>query len=68
MMTIYADEIQPGDVLQYNGCQHQIIRIERRAGWAWPIGIDATGWAIALGHHPIDVQRIAVFSAAQVAA
>jgi hypothetical protein len=57
--TIHADELQPGDVFVYDGRNHQITRIDRRDGWAWPIAGDDTGWAIALGHQLIDVDRTA---------
>jgi hypothetical protein len=57
MTAIRADELQPGDVVVYNKHNHRIIHVDRRDGWAWPIAIDDTGWAIALGHHLIDVYR-----------
>ena len=57
MTTIHADQLQPGDVVVYNGHHHQITHVERRRGWAWPIAADDSGWAIALGHELIDVHR-----------
>jgi hypothetical protein len=57
MTTIHADELQPGDVVAYDGRHHQITRVDRRDGWAWPVAADDTGWAIALNHHLIDVHR-----------
>jgi hypothetical protein len=57
MTTIHADELQPGDVVTYDGHDHQITRVDRRDGWAWPIAADDTGWAIALDHNLIDVHR-----------
>jgi hypothetical protein len=57
MTTIHADELQPGDVVVYDGHNHKITRVDRRDGWAWPIAADDTGWAIALDHHLIDVHR-----------
>jgi hypothetical protein len=57
MTTIHADELQPGDVVAYNGCTRQITRVDRRDGWAWPVAADDTGWAIALSHDLIDVHR-----------
>jgi hypothetical protein len=57
MTTIHADELQPGDVVAYNGRSHRITRVHRRDGWAWPVAADDTGWAIALNHHLIDVHR-----------
>jgi hypothetical protein len=59
MTTIYADDLQPGDVVDYHGLPHQITRVDRREGWAWPIGFDDAGWAMALGHDLIAVQRAA---------
>ena len=50
MTTIRADEVHPGDAIDYHGELHHITRVERRDGWAWPIACDDTGWAIALGH------------------
>ena len=63
-MTIYEDEIQPGDVVEWGGCQRQIVRIDLHAGWAWPIAVDACGWAIALGHRLVDVRRSVLCAAA----
>jgi len=58
MATIHADELQPGDVLLRDGRNHTITYVDRRDGWAWPIAMDGTGWAIALDHHHlIDVER-----------
>jgi hypothetical protein len=57
MTTIHADELQPGDVVAYDGRNHRITRVDRRDGWAWPVAADDTGWAIALNHHLIDVHR-----------
>jgi hypothetical protein len=55
--TIHADEIQAGDALTWDGQPHRIIRVERHEGWAWPVAVDGSGWAIALDHHVIDVDR-----------
>lgn len=57
MSMIHADELEPGDVVVWNGCDHAIIDVYQRAGWAWPIAMDGTGWAIALDHHLIHVDR-----------
>ena len=57
MTTIHADELQPGDIVAYDGHRHVITNVERRDGWAWPVAADGTGWAIALGHQLINVQR-----------
>ena len=59
MTTIYADDLQPGDVVEYHGLAHHITRVDRRQGWAWPIASDDTGWAMALGHDLIAVRRAA---------
>ena len=59
MTTIHAHEIQPGDVVVYGGRIHQITRVDRRDGWSWPVAADDTGWAIALDHNLIEVQRTA---------
>jgi YD repeat-containing protein len=48
-MTMRADEVHPGDAIDYYGELHRITRVEHRDGWAWPIACDDAGWAIALG-------------------
>ena len=55
--TIHADELQRGDVVVHHGQPRRITCVDRRAGWAWPIASDGTGWAIALSRTRIDVQR-----------
>jgi hypothetical protein len=55
MATIHADELQPGDVVVYDGQHHRVARVDRRDGWSWPIAADDTGWAIALDHELIDI-------------
>ena len=57
MTTIYADDLRPGDVVDYHGELHRITHIERCDGWAWPVAYDDAGWAMALGHDPVDVRR-----------
>jgi hypothetical protein len=57
MTAIHADELQPGDVLVWDGRNRTITDVDRRDGWAWPIAVDGTGWAIALDHQLIHVQR-----------
>jgi hypothetical protein len=57
MMTIHADDLQPGDVVVYDGYVRRVTRVSRRDGWAWPVASDDSGWAIALGHALIDVER-----------
>jgi hypothetical protein len=55
MTMIPADELQPGDTVVWDGRCHTITNVDRRDGWAWPIAVDGTGWAIALDHHPVHV-------------
>jgi hypothetical protein len=58
-MKIYAEQVRPGDVVAYDGHSRRISHVDRRDGWAWPIASDGSGWAIALGHRLIDVNRTA---------
>ena len=58
-MKIPADEIKPGDIIEYHGTAHRVSHVDRRAGWAWPVAFDDAGWAIALGHGLIAVRRAA---------
>jgi hypothetical protein len=57
MTSIHADELRPGDVVQYLGTSHVVSRIDRVDGAAWPIACDGTGWAIALGRELVFVER-----------
>jgi hypothetical protein len=57
--TIYAEELQPGDVLEYGGHAHYVTHVDRRNGWAWPVAFDDHGWAMALGHSLVVVHRAA---------
>lgn len=57
MITIYTAELKPGDVIDDHGIEHRVAHIERHPGWAWPIAFDDNGWAIALGHDLIAVER-----------
>jgi hypothetical protein len=59
MTTIYADDLQPGDVVDYDGHPHHVAHVDRRDGWAWPVAFDDTGWAMALGHDLVAVHRAA---------
>jgi hypothetical protein len=59
MTTILAHDLEPGDVVDYDGELHQITQVRRRDGWAWPVAYDNTGWAMALGHNLIVVNRAA---------
>jgi hypothetical protein len=56
-ISVHADDLRPGDLINYGGRPHRITDILRRAGWAWPIAVDGTGWAIALDHRPVYVWR-----------
>jgi hypothetical protein len=57
--TVNADDLQPGDIVDYRGERHRVTHIERRDGWAWSIASDDTGWGIALDHQPLVVHRAA---------
>ena len=56
-MSIRADQLQPGDVVEYDGQFHSVSQVERRPGWAWPIAADDHGWAMALGDRLVYVLR-----------
>jgi hypothetical protein len=56
-ISIHADELRPGDLLDYAGQPRRITNVVRRSGFAWPIAVDGTGWAMALGHRPLTVRR-----------
>jgi hypothetical protein len=57
MTEIHADELRPGDIVEYHGERHVVCRVDRNAGASWPIASDDTGWAIALGEETVFVQR-----------
>ncbi len=59
MTTIHADELRAGDVVEYHGAPHRVSHVERGAGWAWPVAFDDEGWAIALGHGLVVIDRTA---------
>ena len=40
MITIHADELRTGDVVDYKGELHTVAHIEREVGWAWPVAFD----------------------------
>ena len=56
-ISIHADELRCGDLLEYGGQPHRIADVRRGAGSAWPIATDGAGWAIALDHRPVRVWR-----------
>ncbi len=55
--TVHSSELRPGDLLVDGGRPHRITDVVRRPGGSWPIAVDGTGWAIALGHRPVTVYR-----------
>ena len=57
MTAIHAHDVRPGDIVAYRGRPHRVGRVDRREGWAWPILIDDTGWAMALGDDVSFVRR-----------
>ena len=59
MTTILANDLEPGDVVDYHGELHRITRVNHDAGWAWPVAYDGAGWAMALGNDPVVVRRCA---------
>jgi hypothetical protein len=56
-INISANQLQPGDVVSYGGHWHRVTNVVRRAGASWPVAMDGTGWAIALGDRPLSVRR-----------
>jgi hypothetical protein len=59
MTTICAHDLQPGDIVDYNGQPHQVTHVDRNKGWAWPVAFDDAGWAMALGNDLVVVHRAA---------
>jgi hypothetical protein len=56
-ISVHADELRPGDVLEYGGQAHRIVDVVRNPGWSWPIALDGTGWAIALTSRLVSIAR-----------
>lgn len=56
-VTIHADDLHAGDVVDFSGVLHRLTRVDRGAGLAWPVAYDGTGWAMALGHELIILHR-----------
>jgi hypothetical protein len=56
-ISIHADELRPGDVVDHGGRRHRITQVVQGIGASWPVAVDGTGWAIALGRQPLDVLR-----------
>ena len=46
MTRIHADDLRPGDVVEYHGELHRVSRVLRGDGWAWPVASDDRGWAV----------------------
>ena len=49
-LMIHADDLHPGDIVDYGGHLHRVTRVDRGEGWSWPVACDESGWAMALGH------------------
>ena len=56
-INISANQLRPGDVVSYEGHWHRVTNVVRRTGGSWPVAIDDTGWAIALGERQLRVRR-----------
>jgi hypothetical protein len=56
-INISANQLRPGDVVSYAGHWHRVTDVVRRSGGSWPVAVDGTGWAIALGERPVSVRR-----------
>jgi hypothetical protein len=59
VIIIQADQVRPGDVVEYHGEPHLVCDVSWRLGAAWPVARDGSGWAIALGEQPLRVLRAA---------
>ena len=58
-IDIPLHDVRPGDVVVDGGHRRRITDVRRGAGWSWPVAVDGTGWAIALGRRPVTVARSA---------
>jgi hypothetical protein len=56
VVIIQANQIRPGDIVEYHGVRHLVSEVRRQHGAAWPVACDAAGWAIALGTQPLLVR------------
>jgi len=56
-MVIKAEQVRPGDVVDYGGTQHVITEVRRPCGGAWAVACDGAGWAMALGTQLMAVRR-----------
>ena len=58
-MIIEAEQVRPGDIVEWHGVPHVVSEVRRPCGAAWSMARDASGWAIALGSQPVEVRRAA---------
>ena len=56
-LSISANQLRAGDFVDYGGHWHRVTGVVRRVGGSWPVAVDGTGWAIALGDRPVRVRR-----------
>jgi hypothetical protein len=56
-MIIEAEQVRTGDIVEYGGEHHLVTEVRRPSGALWPVACDGAGWAIALGHQQLVVQR-----------
>ena len=57
-MIIEAEQVRAGDIVEYGGVRHLVTEVRRPSGASWPLACDGAGWAIALGHQQVVVQRM----------
>jgi len=58
-VVIQADQVRPGDIVEYHGVRHIVSEVRRERGASWAVACDANGWAIALGAEPLVVRTAA---------
>ena len=56
VVIIPADQVRPGDIVEYHGVRHLVSEVRRVAAPPGRWRCDATGWAIALGTQPLIVR------------
>ena len=54
---VHADDLHPGDVVDYCGHLHLVTKVDRHEGWSWSVASDDDGWAIALSHEFVVLHR-----------
>jgi hypothetical protein len=54
-ISISANQLRAGDVVEYGGRWHRVTNVVRPPGGSWPIAVDGTGWSIALGDSAVSV-------------